>query len=142
MKIGKTNDKLFWMELIESDLTFHILIRLSFPTYSRTHHRFGHFYADKSLPRPTSSTRLSFRGHGKEAFRDVKIHWLSNALFCQRIDSLLLNIKSILWVTLFIKVNSASHESLRLLQIFKYHIFSELYKFVCNLRFSNPIHMK
>ena len=93
---GKANEMLFWMEVIESDLILHILIRLSFPTCSRTHHRFGHFYADKSLPRPTSSTRLSFRGHGKEAFRDVKIHWLSNAPFCQRIDSILLNIKSIL----------------------------------------------
>ena len=34
-------------------------------------HRFGHFHADSSLPRPVSSTRSSFRGHGKEAFRSI-----------------------------------------------------------------------
>ena len=34
-------------------------------------HRFGHFHADSSLPRPVSSTRSSFRGHGKEAFRQT-----------------------------------------------------------------------
>merc|ERR1711953_1619660 len=33
-------------------------------------HRFGHFHADSSLPRPVSSTRSSFRGHGKEAFSE------------------------------------------------------------------------
>jgi len=45
---------------------------LSSVTLSRSssQHRFGHFHAEKSLPRPMSSTRSSFRGHGKEAFSE------------------------------------------------------------------------